>query len=213
MSNSVYDPRQIVPTRGNSERIRNNLMFKLGVEPDRAHAAPQQPREVSILGHVKVTTEPLKYEDEEDEDAANTQPSEPWTFSSLFGGNTQQRSPAESDDENVKNEVPQSPPLSSTPPSDDAESTTDSSKGSASPERKLHFNEEVQVCLIPKKEEYSSRIRSHLWTNAEELAINAHRNSVEFASEGWDWRNVMEDENMYRCLSTNELIHPVHIEQ
>ena len=108
-----------------------------------------------------------------------------------------------------------SPSLSSSVSSEhDLNSASVKSIGSEScTSRKLKFNEQVEVCLIPKKEEYSKRIRVHLWNSPEEMAANAHRNTLEFAAEGWDWRNVMEDENMYRCLATNELIHPVHIEQ
>jgi hypothetical protein len=28
----------------------------------------------------------------------------------------------------------------------------------------------------------------------------------------WDWRAVKEDEQMYRCVATGELIHPCHYE-
>lgn len=77
----------------------------------------------------------------------------------------------------------------------------------------IGFNEEVTVLPIPMRDEYSERIRVRLWSNAEEIHENAARNSVEFASEGWDWRNVCEDDDMYVCSVSNELIHPVHYQQ
>jgi len=78
--------------------------------------------------------------------------------------------------------------------------------------RKLQFNEEVAVVPIPMRTEYSKRIRSRLWSNAEEIHENAARNSFEFASEGWNWRNVREDDDMFVCSISGELVHPVHYE-
>ena len=78
--------------------------------------------------------------------------------------------------------------------------------------RRLKFNEEVDVVPIPMRTEYSSRIRSRIWSNAEEIHENAARNSVEFASEGWDWRNVCEDEDMFVCSISGDLVHPVHFD-
>jgi hypothetical protein len=49
-----------------------------------------------------------------------------------------------------------------------------------------------------------------MWAGAVELQEMAARNTVEFASEGWDWQTVALDESMYICGATGELIHPVH---
>lgn len=75
---------------------------------------------------------------------------------------------------------------------------------------RITFNTEVNVVPIPMRDEYSKRVKDRLWTNAEELQQNAQRNAFEFASEGWDWRTALEDENMYRDSVSGELIHPVH---
>ena len=75
---------------------------------------------------------------------------------------------------------------------------------------RITFNAEVKVVPIPMRDEYSKRVKDRLWTNAEELQLNAQRNAFEFAAEGWDWRTALEDENMYRDSVSGELIHPVH---
>jgi hypothetical protein len=72
------------------------------------------------------------------------------------------------------------------------------------------FNEVVDVIPIPMRNEYSQRVRTRLWSNALEIHRNATRNAIEFASEGWDWRMVADDDSMIVCGTTGELIHPVH---
>lgn len=76
--------------------------------------------------------------------------------------------------------------------------------------KKLIFSETVKVVPIPMRNEYSNRVRARLWSNTVEIHENATRNTVEFAAEGWDWRAVIEDEGMYVCLATGDLVHPVH---
>jgi len=76
----------------------------------------------------------------------------------------------------------------------------------------IKFNEDVTVIPIPKRDEYSDRIRDRLWCNVQELNTNAQRNTIEFAAEGWDWRTTIEDDGMYVCTESGEKIHPVHVE-
>lgn len=78
--------------------------------------------------------------------------------------------------------------------------------------RKIAFEDQVEVLTIPTRYEYSDRIKSRIWSNRHELAENAERNAMEFAAEGWNWRNVTEDEGMYICSVSGELVHPVHLQ-
>jgi len=74
----------------------------------------------------------------------------------------------------------------------------------------VSFVDTVKVLPIPKRDEYSDRVAKRMWSSAVEIQEMAMRNSVEFAAEGWDWRTVTEDEQMYVCSETGELVHPVH---
>jgi glycerol-3-phosphate dehydrogenase len=176
-------------------------MLRLGVEINQVKQGVPLRSPESILGSARVI-EPLKNTDS-DEDR-ETKPAF-WPFAALFRAKEAAELPS-------LREPYESPSLtlSSASAEMDERSTSVRSEDSS---RKLRFNEQVEVCFIPKRDEYSKRIRVHLWHSPEEMAAAAHRNTIEFAAEGWDPQNCMEEENMYRCLSTNELIHPVHVEQ
>jgi len=51
-------------------------------------------------------------------------------------------------------------------------------------QRKISFANNVDVVPIPKRDEYSDRIATRIWSSASEIHENAARNSVEFAAEG-----------------------------
>ncbi len=42
--------------------------------------------------------------------------------------------------------------------------------------------------------------------------LTTERNLAEFAAEDYNWRSACQEEEMYICEDTRELIHPVHIE-
>lgn len=96
-----------------------------------------------------------------------------------------------------------------------ADQTNSDSKGTdKKPQRRrICFNDSVSVAHIPMRSEYSDRVRSRIWSNRYEIHENATRNAIEFQAEGWDWRTTVEDEGMFVCTSSGELIHPVHCQQ
>jgi hypothetical protein len=79
-----------------------------------------------------------------------------------------------------------------------------SSKSTKSKRRvSLHHN--VAVIPIPTRHEYPRT----MWCSASELHQNATRNTIEFASEGFAWRNVAGDDQMIQ-MPSGERIHPIH---
>lgn len=92
-----------------------------------------------------------------------------------------------------------------------AENYSEAAKINKRKTTRIAFQDEVDVLPIPTRHEYSDRIKSRIWSNRHELQENAERNAVEFASEGWNWRNVTEDEGMYICSASGELVHPAWV--
>ncbi|KAL7515544.1 hypothetical protein ACHAXN_013427 [Cyclotella atomus] len=76
--------------------------------------------------------------------------------------------------------------------------------------RRVSLHNDVAVVPIPSRTDYPSLVKARIWSSATELYQNAARNSIEFASEGWNWRNVTEDEKMILSPS-GERIHPIHL--
>ena len=69
---------------------------------------------------------------------------------------------------------------------------------------RVHFNNKITIVPVPSHSSYSDRIRNRLWPSLQESHENIMRNSLEFASEGSNWRNVVEECNMV------DNIHPIH---
>lgn len=105
--------------------------------------------------------------------------------------------------------VPQpstSPPLSTT-------SSSNSLPTSNTAGRQLQFHETVQVIPIPSRYQYSDRIKQCIWSSRYELQEMAERNVQEFESEGYDWRNVILEDEMYMDRVNGNLIHPCHVDE
>jgi hypothetical protein len=82
------------------------------------------------------------------------------------------------------------------------------------PSRKriVQFVPDVTVLPIESHRVYSKRLKKTLWTDSEELQDLAYRNQMEFAAEGYDYKQVLEDEEFYMDAETGELVHPFWID-
>jgi hypothetical protein len=68
---------------------------------------------------------------------------------------------------------------------------------------RIRFHQKVAVHCIPARHHYSDEERRGIWNDMRELRVMARRNTIEFASEGYDWRRATEDDAMING------IHPV----
>ena len=194
----------------------------------------------SLIGNVQITTEPLKYDDNFHKTLqgkynramkrSTSAESLFSAFSSIFIGSSPPKEEEEEEEAKIEavEEAKQqqqddtSVDSSSCQPSNtetDNNSCANSSVCSSNtntnngkPSRGITFNDEVTVVPIPERSEYSKRIRERIWVDAGELQSLVARNTVEFAAEGWDWKNALEDEEMYVCALSGEKVHPVHCE-
>lgn len=78
---------------------------------------------------------------------------------------------------------------------------------------KLSFSKDVIVFEIPSVRDYSPPHRGLVWQTPGELLANMRRNKAEFDAEGRDWRQAVEDEDMYVVEETGEMIHPCWVEE
>ena len=84
-------------------------------------------------------------------------------------------------------------------------------KPSPTPHRSsVKFNEIVSMVNIPSRYQYSDRVKKFIWSDRWELQEMAERNLIEFEAEGYDWRNVVLDDDMYIDSINGQLIHPCH---
>jgi hypothetical protein len=78
------------------------------------------------------------------------------------------------------------------------------------------FNESVTVYPIFKTSAYTPTMILAMYTQRDELRINKLRNKREYAYEDYDWRNVVEENDMTDgpsttgCAAEQQLVHPVH---
>ena len=86
------------------------------------------------------------------------------------------------------------------------------SKQSQSQQRlSIEFDPSVTVIPIPSHRDYTTQEHAQLHISKEELAYSTVRNTREFVYEGWNWRNVIEEDKMFLCRSTGDYVHPAHL--
>jgi len=78
--------------------------------------------------------------------------------------------------------------------------------------RSVHFNHKVSIVPIPSRASYTPYTQSRLFIGNKEMIRNAQRNEREFVYEGFDWRNAVEEDQMYSSLrmDADELVHPAN---
>lgn len=75
---------------------------------------------------------------------------------------------------------------------------------------KVQFCQIVSGLEIPSHHQYSDRIKKTIWADRAEINAMVERNILEFEAEGFDWKNVVLDDDMYVDEANGELIHPCH---
>ncbi|KAL3925363.1 MAG: hypothetical protein SGARI_005856 [Bacillariaceae sp.] len=79
-----------------------------------------------------------------------------------------------------------------------------------SPTPAVSFFNKVQVMRIPSRKDYPDDMKKAMWSSTSEISSNAKRNSLEYTYEGWNWRTVLEEQDMYMHEKTGALYHPAH---
>lgn len=74
----------------------------------------------------------------------------------------------------------------------------------------VKFSEEVAVMQIPNLDDYEQEIRKNIWGTPTEKKKSILRNKLEFAFEGFDFNNVLEEGEFVPNFLSRTYIHPVH---
>lgn len=74
----------------------------------------------------------------------------------------------------------------------------------------IQFDPSVIVISIPSHRDYTPQARAALHCTEIETLTSIECNTKEFTYEGWDWKCVIEEENMIFDSSSGKFIHPVY---
>jgi len=75
----------------------------------------------------------------------------------------------------------------------------------------VRFHSKVLVKRIPSRKQYPESIKRSIWSSLSEIRKSAARNTIEFQSEGCDWRYAIEENCMYYHPKSGQYIHPIHV--
>jgi len=78
--------------------------------------------------------------------------------------------------------------------------------------RSIQFDPSVTVIPVPSHRSYSPRMHAQLYTSRDTMSSDMMRNTREFIHEDWDWQKVIEEDGMYACKTSGELVHPAHVD-
>jgi hypothetical protein len=92
-----------------------------------------------------------------------------------------------------------------------ADKQTGEKKGSQT--KRVSFHTTVACIKIPSHREYSDRTKRSMWGSMKEIKANAVRNTAEFIHDKCQWRNCVEEDQMYLDSRSGNLVHPVHVQR
>jgi hypothetical protein len=202
-----------VPCSPSSNRLRANLLHKLGIDKGAVPTKeqPRLPSRGSLLGNVPIGRVPLKAANAP-EAAQENHHSKKQQQPCKGGCRVGRQTPADTLVHAMSAlwTRQQLPAATRQSRDDDGESIT--SADSLDSFKHVRFQSEVTVVPIPRRSEYSKRIRKFLWENPVEMQASILRNTLEFTADGWQWEAALEEDEHFVDPSTGELIHPIHVE-